>query len=133
MIGSETAGLVELALAGSEGRDVAAVGLRELDRHVPEPADADDADVAGRLGVHDERVENGDAAAQERTGLGDVQSLRQRNRPRPVAAHVRGEAAAMADDRRLSRQAQVLVAGQALPAVHATAGSTSRYRRAGRP
>ena len=52
MVGAEAARLVELAFAGGEGRHIAAVSGGELDAHVSETADADDADAAGRFDIH---------------------------------------------------------------------------------
>ena len=69
MAGAEAFGLVELALTGRERGHVAAVGGGELHGHVPEPADADDADPVDGLGVHDQRRKDGDAPAQERPGF----------------------------------------------------------------
>ena len=73
VIRSETLRFVELALAGREGGHIAAVRGGELHGHVPKPADADDAHPVGRLGMHHERREDGDAAAQQRTRVGKVQ------------------------------------------------------------
>ena len=112
-------GFVELALARRERGHVAAVRGGELHGHVPEPADADDADAVGRLGVHRQRREDGDAAAQERAGVGEVQLVRQRDGPRPVRADVAGEPAAMTDDGELHLRAQVMASRHALAAVHA--------------
>src|SRR5262245_19531872 len=85
---------------------------------MPQPANADDADPVGRLGVHDERVEDGDAAAEERPGFGEVQVLRQRDRPSPMRAYVGREPAAMADDGRLRLRAQVVASRHALATIH---------------
>ena len=76
----------------------------------------------GRLGIHGQRIEDGDAPAQERPGVGEVQLLRQRDRPGPVRADVARESAAMTDDRRLHLRAKVMVSRHALATVHATAG-----------
>ena len=88
MVRPETFGFVELARARRERCHVAPVCRREFDRHVAQPAEADDAHPVGRLGVHRQRVKDGDAAAEQRPGVGEVQLLRQRNGPRPVRAHV---------------------------------------------
>src|SRR3989442_1036012 len=92
--------------------------MRELDGHVTESADADDADAVGGLGVHHQRTENGDAPAEQRPAVREVQFLRQRDDPRPVRADVRSEPAAMADDRRLGLRAQVMVSRHALATMH---------------
>jgi len=49
---AETSRFIELALARRKRGHVAAVGGGEFDGHMTEPADADDADAIGRLGVH---------------------------------------------------------------------------------
>src|SRR6185369_15082205 len=95
-----------------------AVGGGELHGHVSQSADADDADAVGRLVVHRQRAKDGDAAAEQRPGVGEVQLLRQRDGPRPVRPHVRSEPAAMADDRRLRLRAKVMVSRHALATVH---------------
>src|SRR5262249_4723522 len=79
--------------------------------------------MAGRLGVKDEWIEDGDAPAQEGTCLGVLRSLRQRDGPRPMAAHAGAEPAAVTENRRHSVDPQVLLARHALPAVHAAPGS----------
>ena len=84
-----------------------------------QPADADDADAVGRLGVHRQRREDGDAAAQERPGVGEVQLFRQRDGPSPVRADVGREPAAMTDDGRLHLRAKVMASRHALVTVHA--------------
>ena len=56
----------------------------ELHGHVPQPANADDADPVARLGVHGQRREDRDAPAQERPGVGEGQRFRQRDGPGPV-------------------------------------------------
>jgi len=79
---------------------------------------ADDADAVGRFGVHRQRIEDGDATAEQRTSLGEVQRLGQRERPCPMRADVRGKPAAMADDRRLRLRAKVMISRHALATVH---------------
>src|SRR2546428_7201290 len=94
----------------------------ELHGHVPQPADADDAYPIGRLGEPGQRREDGDAPAQERPGVGEVQLFRQRDGPGPVRADVTREPAAMTDDRCLRLRAKVMASRHALVAVHAAAG-----------
>ena len=84
-----------------------------------QPADADDAHPVGRLGVHRQRREDGDAPTQERPGFGEVQLFRQRDGPRPVRADVGREPAAMTDDGRLHLRAKVMASRHALVTVHA--------------
>src|SRR6516165_9124580 len=78
--------------------------------------------MAGRLGMEFDGVEDRDAPAKKRTGLGVLRSLRQWDGPRPVAAHALGEPAAVTDDRPLRGGAEMVVAGHALLAVHAARG-----------
>ena len=84
MVRSETLRLVELALARRERCHVAAVRGSELHGHVPQPADADDADSIGWLGEPGQRREDSDTPAQERLGCGEGQRFRQRDGPGPV-------------------------------------------------
>ena len=88
---------------------------------MPQSADADDAHPVGRLGVHGQRREHSDAAAQQRSGVGEVQLLRQRDGPSPVRADVGREPAAMTDDGRLHLRAKVMISRHALVTVHAAA------------
>src|SRR5262249_56496232 len=95
VVGPETLRLIELALAGRKRGQVTAIRSGELNGHVPQPANADDAHPVGWLGVLGQRREDGDAPAQERTGFGEVQLFRQRDGPGPVRADVAREAPAM--------------------------------------
>src|SRR3954471_20853131 len=93
----------------------------EFPAGVADPADADDAHAAGRLGVHRQRIEHGHAAAQKRASLGDVDFFRQGDGPAPVRADAAGECAIVPDDRKRCLRAQMVIARHALTAVHAAA------------
>ncbi len=121
MVGAEAAGFVEFALAGGEGGDFAAHGGGEFDGHVAEAADAHDADAAGGAGERGERIEDGDAAAEERAGFGGGEPVWDRQGPGPMGAEPAGESAAVADDRGFGGGAEVLFAANALGTVHARA------------
>src|SRR5262249_43495507 len=112
--------LVELAVARGKRGHVAAVRGGELHRHVPQPADADDAYAIGRLGEPGQRREDSNTPAQERPSFGEVQLFRQRDGPRPVRADVGRKPAAMTDDGELHLRAKVMASRHALPTVHAT-------------
>src|SRR5262249_25906966 len=120
VVGPEGPRLVELAFARRERGHVAAVGGGELHGHVPQPADADDADPIGRFGMPGQRCEDGDAPAKQRPRVTGVQPLRQRDGPGPVSADVACEPASVTDDSRLHLRAEVVAARHALTAVHAT-------------
>src|SRR5262249_4267022 len=115
----ETLRLLELARARRERGHVAAVCGGELHGHVPQPADADDADPVGRLGEPAQRREDGDAPAQERPGFGKVQRFRQRDGPGPGRADGGRDPAAMTDDGELRLRAKVMVSRHALMTMHA--------------
>src|SRR6266540_7057028 len=110
----ETFRFIEFTLARRERSHVAAVRGGELHGHVTQPADADDAHSTGWLGMHRERCEDGDAPAQERSGLDEVQLFRQRNGPGPVRADVAREPAAMTDDSKLHFRTEVMASRHAL-------------------
>src|SRR5262249_20134037 len=113
--------LIELALARRERCHVVAARGGELHGHVTETADADDADPVDRLGVHDQRREDGDAPAEEWPGVGEVQRFRQREDPRPAWAVVDRDPAAMTDDGWLHLWAKMMASRHALATMHATA------------
>src|SRR5688572_17589201 len=91
----------------------------ELHGHVPQPTDTNDAYPIGRLGVHDQRREDGDATAEERPSFSEVQLFRQRDGPRPMRADVGREPAAMTDNGRLHLRAKMMASRHALATVHA--------------
>jgi hypothetical protein len=66
-------------------------------------------------------VEDGDAAAEERTGSADVYRFRQWNSPSPMASDAVCKSAITPDDRVLAFDTQVVVASQAVLTPHATA------------
>src|SRR5262249_37647785 len=112
--------LVELAVARGKPGHVAAVRGGELHRHVPQPADADDAYAIGRLGEPGQRREDSNTPAQERRGVREVQLFRQRDGPSPMRADVAREPAAMTDDGELHLRAKMMASRHPLVAVHAT-------------
>src|SRR5262245_1931318 len=122
VVRAETLRLLKLALARRECGYIAAVRGGELHGHVPQPADADDADPIGRLGVPGQRRKDGNAPAKQRPGIGEVQFFRQRDGPRPVHPDVAREPASMTNDSRLHLRAQVMVSRHALPTVHIAGG-----------
>ena len=82
-----------------------------------EAADADDANARGGGDVvDDERREDGDAAAEQRAGLGDVEAFGQRAHPCPLRANAVGKAAVAADDGALRVRAEMVIAGEAFAA-----------------
>src|SRR5262249_38903609 len=120
VVGPEGPRLVELAFARRERGHVAAVGGGELHGHVPQPADADDADPIGRFRMPGQGCEDGAAPEKQRPRVRGVRPLRQRDGPGPVSADVACEPASVTDDSRLHLRAEVVAARHALTAVHAT-------------
>ncbi len=73
-VGTEAQGVVLLAGRGGEEDDVGSEGVRELDAHVAESAEADDADflaLADSPVMH--RRVGGDAGAEQRRGPGEIE------------------------------------------------------------
>ena len=77
-----------------------------LTARCPRPPMPNQSRVANRLGEHFDRMEDGDAAAQERSCLGGIHALRHRHGPGPVAVHVRRQAAPVAENCRHGLGAQ---------------------------
>ena len=121
---AEPFGFLALRVARRKRKDFAAPPREKAKSHVAQPADADNPNAVGRFHVRLENgVENRDAAAEEGAGFGRVKFFRQRDGPRPLGADAIGKAAVTPDDGSLAGGAEVLVAGQALLARQATAGS----------
>src|SRR5215510_1673577 len=106
-----------LAVTGGEGMHFAAPFVGELKRHVSQSADTNDPHT-GRGGqvVDQERREDSDAAAKERTGLFQIHRIRQRTNPRPLGSNTIGKAAVASDNGSLSSGTKVLVPGKAFVA-----------------
>ena len=99
MLRAQRARLGFLVGTGRERGHRATPRVQEPDRQVAEPADADHADTLGRAhAALDDRVENGDTAAEQRAGLRWIYARGQRNRPCALAAHGIGEPAETAQD-----------------------------------
>ena len=76
----------------AERRDFTAHRVQQLNGNMPQSADTDDADAAGSGDmVHQQRLEDGDAATQQRTGGFDINAVRQRDNPLPVGAQFIGK------------------------------------------
>ena len=87
-----------------------------------EAANADDADAAVRRDVmHQQRLEDGDAAAEHRPGGFKIDVFRQRDHPLPVGAQLIGEAAAVDDGGHRAFQTVHVVAADTGVAVAAAA------------
>src|SRR5882724_7931057 len=121
MVCTETLRFIKLVLARRERGHVATVRGGKLHGHMPQPADADNADSVSRFGVHSQRREDCDSPAQERPRFGGVQLFRERESPSPMRADVGREPAAMTDDGRLHLRAKVMVSRKALVTVHIAA------------
>ena len=75
-IGAERQRVGFLVRRAAHHRHVGAQRRGELDRHVAEPAQADDADAAARADVPGaQRRIGGDAGAEQRRGAGEVQPV----------------------------------------------------------
>src|SRR5690606_12008524 len=111
---AETPCFLRLVRARGEGRDPAAPGAEEHQRHVAKSADADHAYPVGRFDPEmEKRCENGDAAAEERSGSSGIKPVRNRHRPDPVRPQPLGEGAMVADDGRLDGGAEMEIAAHA--------------------
>src|SRR5262245_25158184 len=90
---------------------------------MPKPADADNADFVGRFDVilHN-RVEDRDAAAEERSGFTHVKRVGQSDSPTPMTAHAVGKSPGSPDDCLLRLLAKVLIPAQTLRASHVAFG-----------
>ena len=87
-----------------------------------EAANADDADAAVRRDVmHQQRFEDGNAAAEHRPGGFKIDVFRQRDHPLPVGAQLIGEAAAVDDGGHRAFQTVHVVAADTGVAVAAAA------------
>src|SRR6187402_3888849 len=98
MVSAETFRFREFAFARREGGHFAAVRGGKLRGHVPQSANADNPHPAGWFGMHDERREDRDPAAQERPGFSMIEIFRQRNGPGPMRSDVGCKPAAMTDN-----------------------------------
>lgn len=118
---------IALGVARGERGYFASPFVQELKRQMPEPADADHCGSVRRFHValHD-RVKYRRAAAEKRAGLGGIELRGQRHHPNPMRAHAIREAAVSMHDRLLRGGAEVVVAGEALAARHATAGKPAK-------
>ena len=106
-----------LAVAGGEGVNLTAPFVRELQGHVAQAADPNDANPRGGPDlVYDEGREHGDPAAQQRSRFGHVESLGNRANPRPLSAHTVGETAVTSEYCALDKRTQMMIPGQALMA-----------------
>ncbi len=73
VVRAEAFGVGLLALGGGEERDLRAKGVRELERHVAEAAEADDADLlAGADLPVLQRAVGGDAGAEQGRDRGEL-------------------------------------------------------------
>ena len=78
-VGAEAQGVVLLAGRGGEDHGVRSEGVGELNAHVAEAAEADDADLLafGDAPVAHGRI-GGDSGAEQRRGAGEVEICRER-------------------------------------------------------
>jgi hypothetical protein len=127
LVRAEAEGFGAFRLRGGKRDHLAAPFVQELQGEMAEPADADDTDPVGRSDAAlDHGIEDGDAAAKQRTGLGRIDRGRQRHGPFPVAAHPLGKPAVPADHGRLDLRAEVVIAAQALGTAQAAAGKPTQ-------
>src|SRR5262245_23212637 len=91
---------------------------------MPKPADADNADFVSRFDVilHN-RVEDRDAAAEERSGFTHVKRVGQSDSPTPMTADAVGKSPWSPDDCLLRLLAKVLIPAQTLCASHVAFGN----------
>lgn len=76
LVGSELQGFLAFGIAGGEGGDLASSGIQKGERHVAKAADAHDGDFSSGRDVElDERIENGDAAAEQGAGADEVEAI----------------------------------------------------------
>src|SRR5262245_29769568 len=106
-----------LAVTGGEGMHFAAPFVGGLKRHVSHSDDINNLNTRGGGQVVDqERREDSDAAAKERTRFFQVQRNRQRTNPRPLGPDTIGKAAVASHNGSLSSGTKVLVPGKAFVA-----------------
>ena len=119
-VGAQPAGEVELGVVDVDRGDVQAHRPGVLHRHVAEPADARDHHPVAGLGVgHLQTLVDGDAGAEDRRDLDEVDVGRQVADEVRVGHHVFGEAAVHRIAGVLLALAERLPAAEAVPAVAA--------------
>ncbi len=110
-----------------KGRYITTPGVQILQCKVAQTPDTDYPDAID--GTHTklhERTENRYSAAKKRSARGSGQGPRHGDGPCKVATHALGKTPMAAHDGRLRRGTQVIIAGQALRTVHATAREPSK-------
>ena len=120
---AESAGFFFFAGGGGEGGDLCAEDARELDGHVAEAADADDADARrGIDAVSAHGIVDGDAAAEQRRGLFAGQGVGNGNDKAGVGADAVGVAAVAMNAGAFSVGAEIFQAAHAPLALAAGVG-----------
>src|SRR5882762_5580102 len=111
-----------LTVTGREGVHFTAPFIGELERHMSQSTDTNDANTSSRGHVvNQQRRKDRNAAAQERSYFCHIQRLRQRTNPGPLRSNTIREAAVASDNGALSSGAKVMVAGKTLVAREAAA------------
>ncbi len=111
----------------SEGCDFATPFIEKLHGEVAEAADANNSDaICGSNPEFDNGAEDGDPAAEERTGAGSGKGFGKFCGPSPVGADEIGEATVAPDDSPLACRAKVVVTTHALGAGHAALGKPTK-------
>lgn len=112
-----------LGLVGGERRNLATPGIGELEAQVTQAADTDDPyPVGGYHTVGDQRREHSAASAQKRAGRRNVERVGQGNRPDPMRPDFVSETALVPDYCRHDLRTKIVVAPDALMAVHTAIG-----------
>src|ERR1700757_491480 len=103
--------------APREGVNLTPPFISKLQRHMAEPADADNSDPGSRRNiVNDKGREHSDSTAEQRSGCGQVESFRQRPDPGPLSANVVSESTVTPNDSPSGGCAQMMITGKTLVA-----------------
>src|SRR5215472_10697208 len=111
VVRAEFAGFRLLAIARGERVDFAAPSVCKLQRHVAQPADADNSDPRGRRKrMLKQRRKDRDAATKEWPGGRRIKRIGQWTRPGPLDAQPIREGAGAANNRALSARTEMVIA-----------------------
>ena len=111
VVRTEFAGFRLLAIARGESVDFAAPSVGKLQRHVAQPADADNSDPrVRRKRMLKQRRKDRDAATKERPRGRRIKRIGQWTSPRPLDAQPIREGAGAVDNRALTTRTEMVIA-----------------------
>ena len=115
VVRTEFMGFRFLAIARGERVDFAAPSVGKLQRHVAQPADANNSYPRGRRkGMLKQRRKDGDATTKERPRGRRIKRIGQWTGPRPLDAHPIREGAGAAHNSALTARTQMVISREAL-------------------